>query len=130
MYDSDDDNTVTDSTVSVSASSSSSFEESGVTNSDKAGPPSPTHSTASDATFQYDYSDLPEDRTADSETVMVSEDDHAETGETVMALVPCKRYRGHFCFVPVRFFPSPTPEKRKVCHCISTNLRKIIPEVI
>ena len=104
MYDSDDDNTVTDSTVSVSASSSSSFEESGVTNSEKVEvgpsiPPSPTHSTASDKTLLYD----------------VFEDEQAETGETVMAFVPCKLYRGHFHLVPTRFFPNPTPEKRKVC---------------
>ena len=59
-----------------------------------------------------------------AKTVEMSEDDHAETGETVMALVPCKRFRGHFCFVPVRFYPNPTPEKRKVCNCISTILRK------
>ena len=57
-----------------------------------------------------------------AKTVEMSEDDHAETGETVMALVPCKRFRGHFCYVPVRFFPNPTPEK--VCHCISTILQK------
>ena len=113
----DDEKTETDSTVSVSASSSGSFDESGVTNSEEAevGPPSPTHSTASDAML-YDYSEVPKDEPADG-----PEDQPAET---VMALVPCKRYRGHYCFVPVRFFPNPTPEKRKVCHCISTILRK------
>ena len=102
----DDDRTETDSTVSVSASSSSSFDEShetAVPNSEKAEvdppiPPSPTHSTASDKTLQYD----------------VSEDEQAETGETVMAFVPCKLYRGHFHLVPTRFVPNPTPQKRKV----------------
>ena len=89
----DDEKTETDSTVSVSASSSGSFDES-------------------------------------AKTVMMSEDDHAETGETVMALVPCKRYRGHYCFVPVRFFPNPTPEKRKVCHCISTICERQIAELV
>ena len=252
----DDEKTETDSTVSVSASSSGSFDESGVGNSEKAelGPPSPTHSTGpplptrstdSDETIMFDYghdepaavsdalpsrdaspSPAPTDRTLSyppspastlendtddqmslsvtrsrasrpryhptaeaagaagvakeaaeagaaevataaeagaagaeaaaagvakeagaagvataagptlasisasssgsfdesAKTVMMSEDDHAETGETVMALVPCKRFRGHFCYVPVRFFPNPTPEK--VCHCISTILQK------
>ena len=233
----DDEKTETDSTVSVSASSSGSFDESGVGNSEKAelGPPSPTHSTGpplptrstdSDETIMFDYghdepaavsdalpsrdaspSPAPTDRTLSyppspastlendtddqmslsvtrsrasrpryhptaeaagaagvakeaaeagavgaaevatagvataagptlasisasssgsfdesAKTVEMSEDDHAETGETVMALVPCKRFRGHFCYVPVRFFPNPTPDK--VCHCISTILRK------
>ena len=132
----DDEKTETDSTVSVSASSSGSFDESGVPNSEKAelgppsrmhstGPPSPTRSTASNATLLYDYSD---DEPA--KTAMMSEDDHAETGETVMALVPCKRNCGHFCFVPVRFYPNPTPEKRKVCHCISTICEKQIAELV
>ena len=131
----DDEKTETDSTVSVSASSSGSFEESGVTNSEEAeidapihstGPPSRTQSTDSEATLQYDYSDVPEDEDADkpqdqhAETVMVCEHDSAETGETVMALVPCKRFRGHFCFVQIRFVQNPTPEKRKVCRHILT----------
>ena len=141
----DDEKTETDSTVSVSASSSGSFEESGVTNSEEAeidapihstGPPSRTQSTDSEATLQYDYSDVPEDEDADkpqdqhAETVMVCEHDSAETGETVMALVPCKRFRGHFCFVPIRFVQNPTPEKRKVCRHILTIYREKIPELV
>jgi len=58
----DDDRTETDSTVSVSASSTGSFEESGVTNFEDAEvchslPFSPTLSTSSDKTLLYDVSD-------------------------------------------------------------------------
>ena len=105
----DDEKTETD----TSASSSGSFDESGATNSEKVEvgppiPPSPTHSAASDKTIQYD----------------VSEDEQAETGETVMAFVPCKLYRGHFHLVPTRFFPNPTPQKRKVRHYIEMICQK------
>ena len=77
-------------------------------------PPSPTNATVSDH----------------GDTDMVCEHDHAETGETVMALVPCKRFRGHFCFVPVTFYPNPAPEKRKVRHCISTICEKQMAELV
>ena len=95
-----DDRTETDSNASISAYSTGSYDKSGVTNSEEVetGPPSPTLSAASNTTLRYD----------------VSEDVHAETGETVMAFVPCNLYHGHFHLMPIRLVPNPTFEKREV----------------
>jgi len=86
----DDDRTETDSNASISAYSTGSYDKSGVTNSEEieaaSGPPSPSLSAASNTTLQYD----------------VSDDVHAETGETVMAFVPCNLYPGHFHLMPIR----------------------------
>ena len=104
-----DDRTETDSNASISAYSTGSYDKSGVTNSEEieAGPPSPTLSAASNTTLQYD----------------VSEDVHAETGETVMAFVPCNLYPGHYHLMPIRLLPNPTIEQRKVWHYILNDLR-------